>query len=256
MVYDYLRKVVEEKGAGYLVLLDPEKLPLPELREVVSQISEGGADGILVGGSTLYSGDFEEFVSQVKARSELPVIVFPGGAYQISRSADAILFLSLISGRNPQYLIAEQVSAAPLLKKYGIETIPVGYMLIESGNPTSVQFISSTLPIPREKTEIAVSHALAAEYLGMRMVYLDGGSGARSSVPDEMIRAVRDAISVPIIVGGGIRNPEEASLKVASGASFVVTGSATEEEPSVVRDFARAIHRVKGSASRSGRRKR
>lgn len=227
-----------------MILLDPEKLPLGSLGEVVSRASEGGVDAILVGGSTLYSGGFDAFVCAVKASSDLPVIIFPGGAYQISKSADALLFLSLISGRNPQYLIGEQVKAAPLLKKHGVETIPVGYMLIESGSLTSVQFISNTLPIPREKIEVAVSHALAAQYLGMKMVYLDGGSGARSSVPDEMIREIRDAVSIPILVGGGIRKPEEASRKVASGASFVVTGNVIEENPSMVKNFALAIHRA------------
>ncbi len=242
MIYDYLIEVVRKKGAGYFVLLDPEKLPAHKLGEVIAAASEGGADAILVGGSTLCSGDFDDFASKVKAGSDLPVIIFPGGAYQISESVDAILFLSLISGRNPQYLIGEQVRAAPLIREYGLETIPVGYMLIESGNLTSVQFISNTLPIPREKIEVAVSHALAAEYMGMKMVYLDGGSGAKSSVPTNMIRAIKDAISIPIIVGGGITGPEEARLKVASGASFVVTGNITEKDPSMVKDFARAIH--------------
>lgn len=242
MIYDYLIEVVQKKGAGYFVLLDPEKLPAHKLGEVIAGASEGGADAILVGGSTLCSGDFDDFASKAKASSDLPVIIFPGGAYQISESVDAILFLSLISGRNPQYLIGEQVRAAPLIKEYGLETIPVGYMLIESGNLTSVQFISNTLPIPREKIEVAVSHALAAEYMGMKMVYLDGGSGAKSSVPTNMIKAIRDAVSIPIIVGGGITRPEEARLKVASGASFVVTGNITETDPSMVKDFARAIH--------------
>lgn len=243
MVYDYLMEVVGEKGAGYLVLLDPEKIPLARVREVVSQIWKGGADAILIGGSTLYSADFDAIVAEVKGNSERPVIIFPGGAYQISRHADALLFLSLISGRNPQYLIGEQVRAAPLIKRYGLETIPVGYMLIESGNLTSVQFVSNTSPIPRDKIELAKSHALAAQYLGMKMAYLDGGSGAKESVPTRMIKEIRDSIALPVIVGGGIRRPEEAREKVEAGADFVVTGNLIEENPAMVKDFAEAIHR-------------
>ena len=243
MVYDYLMEVVGKKGAGYLVLLDPEKLSLARVGEVVSQIWKGGADAILIGGSTLYSADFDAIVAEVKGNSERPVIIFPGGAYQISRHADALLFLSLISGRNPQYLIGEQVRAAPLIKRYGLETIPVGYMLIESGNLTSVQFVSNTSPIPRDKIELAKSHALAAQYLGMKMVYLDGGSGAKESVPTRMIKEIRDSIALPVIVGGGIRRPEEAREKVEAGADFVVTGNLIEENPAMVKDFAEAIHR-------------
>jgi len=181
-------------------------------------------------------------VKEIKAHVKVPVTIFPGNANQVSRHADAILFLSLISGRNPHLLIGEQVKAAPAIKEFGLEPIPTGYMLIESGAPTSVQFMSDTQPIPRNKPDIAKAHALAAEYLGMKMVFLEAGSGAENPVPDNIVRQVKDFISIPIIVGGGIKDPNIARNKVKSGASFVVIGNFLEEDDSLVREFADAIH--------------
>jgi putative glycerol-1-phosphate prenyltransferase len=179
---------------------------------------------------------------RVKARVDIPVISFPGGASQVVPTADAILFLSLISGRNPELLIGEHVKAAPLIREYGVEAIPTGYMLIQSGTLTSVEFMSNTQPIPRNKVDIAIAHALAAEYLGMKLIYLETGSGAGASVPDEMVQAVVNYVSTPVIVGGGIRDPEEARAKVAAGASFVVTGSVVEDDHQRLREFSQAVH--------------
>ena len=170
------------------------------------------------------------------------MISFPGGASQVVPTADAILFLSLISGRNPELLIGEHVKAAPLIREYGVEAIPTGYMLIQSGTLTSVEFMSNTQPIPRNKVDIAIAHALAAEYLGMKLIYLETGSGAGASVPDEMVQAVVNYVSTPVIVGGGIRDPEEARAKVAAGASFVVTGSVVEDDHQRLREFSQAVH--------------
>ena len=158
--------------------------------------------------------------------------------------ADAILYISLISGRNPNYLISEQVKAAPWIQRYALKPIPTGYMLIEGGNKTAVEFMSGTMPIPRDKPDIAGPHALAAQYLGMQMVYLEAGSGAKHSVPDGMIATVKEQISIPLIVGGGIRTPEIAAEKVEAGADFIVTGNILEKNGSfeLMEAFANAVH--------------
>jgi len=245
--FEKLLSVKEKKGAGYFVLLDPDKQSPEQTvqRAIVSE--ENGADVILVGGSLLFSTQFDQLVAQVKAGVNLPVIVFPGSLRQISSFADAILFLLLISGRNPNNLIGEQVLAAPTIKVLGVEPISTGYMLIESGRATAAEYMSNTRPIPRHKPEIAIAHTLAAEYIGMKLAYLEGGSGADLSVPDEMIYAVAKHTTIPLIVGGGIKDPEMAYKKVKAGASFIVTGNILEEkqDPGLIREFASAIHQGK-----------
>jgi phosphoglycerol geranylgeranyltransferase len=241
-VYQNLLKTRDEKGAGFLVLLDPDRLEIEEIVKLARKSEEGGADGFLVGSSLLLSSRFDESIKQIRANVNLPVIIFPGNANQVSKYADAILFLSLISGRNPHLLIGEQVKAAPMIKEFGIEPIPTGYLIIESGKATSVQFMSNTQPIPKDKPDIAKAHALAAEYLGMKFVFLEAGSGAENAVPDLVIKEIRDFISIPIIVGGGIKKPDAAYRKVKCGASFVVIGNALEKDDSVIKEFAEAIH--------------
>ncbi|RKY63797.1 MAG: geranylgeranylglyceryl/heptaprenylglyceryl phosphate synthase [Candidatus Latescibacterota bacterium] len=242
--FEYLMRVKREKGAGYLLLLDPDRLDRKALAAHIHCLNANGVDAILVGSSFLLSNDFDQVVEQIKKEAKIPVIIFPGGIYQISPKADAILFLSLLSGRNSEFLIGQQVKAAPILRDYGLESISTGYLLVESGRPTTVEYISNTHPIPRGKPEIAVAHALAAQYLGMRLLYLDAGSGAEHSVPEEMIQAVADSVSLPLIVGGGIRQPEVAQQKVLAGSSFVVIGTALEQnnEPTLLEEFAKAIH--------------
>jgi putative glycerol-1-phosphate prenyltransferase len=192
----------------------------------------------------MLSNEFDKTISRIKENTKAPVIIFPGGVSQVSFEADAILFLMLISGRNPEYLIGNQVHAAPIIKRMELEAISTGYMLIEGGNVTSAEFMSNTKPIPREKPEIAVAHALAAELLGLKILYLEAGSGAKQSVPDAMIKNVSKHCSLPLIVGGGIRTPEEAKNKVKAGASFVVTGTVIEENShcAMIQEFANAIH--------------
>jgi putative glycerol-1-phosphate prenyltransferase len=171
-------------------------------------------------------------------------VIFPGGVMQISPSADAILFLSIISGRNPQHLIGDQVLAAPIVKRIGLEAISTAYMLVESGRTTSAEFMSNTQPLPRHKPDIAVAHAMAAEILGFKMIYLEAGSGAEQSVPEEMIGAIAKHCSVPLIVGGGLRTPDDARKKVQAGAKFIVTGTVLEKNDNVslIKEFASAIH--------------
>jgi len=241
---DQLLKVKKDRGAGYLVLIDPDKQEIDRAVDLAKICSGAGVDAFLVGGSLLFDFIFDELIQGIKAHCDVPVIIFPGSTKQLSPYADAILFLSLISGRNANALIGEQVIAAPIIKSMGLEPISTAYMFIESGNITSAQFISDTRPIPREKPEIAMAHALAGEFLGMNLVYLEAGSGAKYSVPESLISALYDYISIPIVVGGGIRTPEQARRKVEAGASFIVTGNVIEEkrDAALVRAFADAVH--------------
>ncbi|HNS72929.1 MAG TPA: geranylgeranylglyceryl/heptaprenylglyceryl phosphate synthase [bacterium] len=243
-VYEQLLQIREEKGAGYLVLIDPDKQSMQEAIDLARVCSECGVDGLLLGGSLMFTHIFDDLIKGIKAVSPLPLIIFPGSTRQLSPYADAILYLSLISGRNAYYIIGDQVLAAPIIKSMNLEAISTAYMLIESGNITSAQFLSDTRPIPREKPDISVAHAMAAELLGMRMVYLEAGSGAQLSVPESHIAALCRHTSLPIIVGGGIRTPEEAARKVAAGASFIVTGNVIEKnrDRGLISSFAESIH--------------
>ncbi|HNY90768.1 MAG TPA: geranylgeranylglyceryl/heptaprenylglyceryl phosphate synthase [bacterium] len=243
-VYEQLLQIREEKGAGYLVLIDPDKQSMQEAIELARVCSESGVDGLLLGGSLMFTHIFDDLIKGIKTASPLPLIIFPGSTRQLSPYANAILYLSLISGRNAYYIIGDQVLAAPIIKSMNLEAISTAYMLIESGNITSAQFLSDTRPIPREKPDISVAHAMAAELLGMRMIYLEAGSGAHLSVPEEHIAAICRYTSLPVIVGGGIRAPEEAARKVAAGASFIVTGNVIEKnrDRALISAFADSIH--------------
>ena len=243
-ILNYLLSIKEEKGAGYIVLIDPDKNSEKNLEEKISKINNSGVDAIFVGGSLILDNNCERRVSVIKSLSELPVIFFPGGISQLNKYYDAMLFMSILSGRNPHYLIGEQVVAAPIVKDLGIEVIPTGYLIVDGGNNSSVQFMSGSNPIPIEKPDILVAHALAAQYLGKKLVYLESGSGAKNSIPNELVKAVNSYIDVPIIVGGGIRSPESAYEKVQAGASFIVTGTVIENDSmAMIKEFADAIHR-------------
>lgn len=243
-IYDKLLAVSKQKGAAYLVLIDPDKINSTDIPDFVSTATAAGVDGFLIGSSLLLDGTFDDVIAAAKKHTTAPVIIFPGGIQQISKEADAILFLSLISGRNAEHIIGSQVLAAPVIKRLGLEAISTAYMLIDSGKMTAAEFMSNTKPIPRNKPEIAVAHALAAEYLGFKFIYLEAGSGAEQSIPEEMISAVARSCSVPLIVGGGISTPDEAQHKVSAGASFIVTGTVLEKNgsPALIKEFATAIH--------------
>ena len=215
--------------------------------DVAVRCVSAGADAVLVGSSLLISADFGRAIRDIKSHIGAPLIIHPSGTSQICPGADAILFLVLISGRNPELLIGQHVKSAPTLRKCGIEPISTGYMLVESGKMTSVEYMSNTKPIPRDKVDIAMACALAAEYIGMKLVYIEAGSGAELSVPEDMIRSVAGYCSLPVMVGGGIRDPRVARDKVEAGASLIVTGSVLERDgsESLIREFAEAVH-VKG----------
>ena len=243
-VLDSILDGVERRGALYLVLLDPDRLPPEENARLAELSADAGADIVLVGGSLSLRGHTGETITAIKRRTELPVVIFPGNSGFVAAEADAILFLSLVSGRNPQFLIGEHVRAAPLLKEIGLEAIPTAYMLVEGGSTTSVEFMSGTKPLPRTKPDIAMAHALAAQYLGMKIAFFDGGSAADAAVPEEIISAVASYVDIPVMVGGGIRRPEVAGQLVAAGARLVVTGDIIERtgDAELLREFADAVH--------------
>ena len=241
-VLSKLNDCVEKKGAGFIVLIDPDKKNDKNIDQLVEKAHQNGVDAIFVGGSIMMDGLYHKRVERIKSISEIPVILFPGGVNQINKHYDAMLFMSLLSGRNSHYLIGEQVIAAPIVKDYGIETIPTGYLLIDGGSPTSVEVISGTKPLPSNRPDIIVSHALAAQFLGMELIYLEAGSGALNEVPGDVVKKVADEINIGLIVGGGIRTPEDANSIVNSGASFVVIGSAIEKSAELMEEFSSSIH--------------
>jgi phosphoglycerol geranylgeranyltransferase len=247
-VYTYLQRVVKERGAGFLPILDPDRVTPAQAAEAAAKMENAGADALLIGTSLMLGDTFDETIQRIKEKTDIPLVIFPGSSSQISGFADAMLLPSLISGRNPEFLIGQHVQAAWRLKESGLETIPMGYMLVESGTTTSVEFMSGTKPIPRSKPEIAVAHALAGQLLGLKMLFLEAGSGALKPVPDEMIASVKRYVDVPLVVGGGIREPEVAGQKVAAGADLIVVGGALEGRGSkeLMQEFARAVHVATG----------
>ncbi len=237
-------ETISRRGAVLAILLDPDRNAASELSEAASVCQEGDTDFIFVGSSLMLRDNFSEAVAAIREGSDLPLIIFPGHHTQVCRDADAILFMSLISGRNPEFLIGQQVVAAPQVRHLGLEAIPTGYMLIDSGSSTSVQFMSGTAPMPRDKPDIAVAHALAAAFLGMRVLYLEGGSGGTNAIPAEMISAVTESVGMPIVVGGGIRMADQVSEKVGAGAACVVVGNSLEHAwtAEAIRELANAAH--------------
>ena len=218
----------------FAVLLDPDKIPTgEELYNWLNEIEQSGATDILIGGSHLSKGNTEELVKSAKKQTSLPVVLFPGSPEQVTEHADVLLFLSLVSGRNADLLIGRHVEAAPLIMAMDIETIATAYLLVGDGPLTTAAYITQTLPIPSAKPELAVATASAAVLLGMQAVYLDAGSGAANSIPTEVVSAVSNAVDVPIIVGGGIRDFEGMERVWAAGADLVVLGTVLEK----VRDF-------------------
>ena len=244
-IFQYLLDSIQQRGAAFCVLIDPDKADPGKLRSFAAHSKELDVDALLVGSSLLFNDSFDETVKLVKSNANIPVILFPGSPKQVSKHADAILFLSLISGRNPNFLFGDHVIAAPAIKETAIEPIGTGYMLVESGSVSTTEYISYTRPIPRNKPDIAAVHALAAEYIGLKLIYLEAGSGAANTVPNEMIAAVREACNLPVIVGGGITSPMTAREKVSAGADIVVIGNVLENnwDGDLIKDFADAVHK-------------
>jgi len=244
-IYDKIASIQHHQKRGLAILLDPDKLQDSEKRKkIILLANECQADFFFVGGSHISGDYFLQCFDDIKAYSQIPSVLFPSSTIQLKKEADAMLFLSLISGRNPDLLIGQHVAAAPLIKQHNIEAISTGYMLINSGKSTTASYISNTQPIPHDKPEIASSTALAGELLGHKIIYLDGGSGAEVPVSSTMIHQVRETISTPLIVGGGIRTPKDAEKAYSSGADIIVIGTAFEENPDMIFDInsVRASH--------------
>lgn len=219
------------------ILLDPDKITSESLQNTILKINQSPATHIFIGGSIVTNNIIDQIILELKQKTKLPILLFPGNPSQISNEAHGILFLSLLSGRNPDFLIEHQVKAAPILKKSNLEIISTGYILIESGNKTAVASVSKTIPLPRHNAEIAVDTALAGEFLGNKLIYLEAGSGAKLSVPLETISLVSKNISVPLIVGGGIKDFDGIKEAFFAGADLVVIGTAFENDPSFFTNF-------------------
>lgn len=240
-----LNNILENISRGrkqLAVLIDPDSLEGTEQLISTCQLcASAGADLILVGGSLITNGFFEETVRVIKENTTIPVVLFPGNIMQIDPNADAILLLSLISGRNADMLIGKHVLAAPALKKAGIEIMPTGYMLIDGGNITSVSYMSNTTPIPADKSSIAACTAMAGEMLGLKLIYMDAGSGAKQPIPAALIKEVKNNIRIPLFVGGGMRTPDEVKSACDAGADVVVVGNAIEKNPSLIAQLVAAV---------------
>lgn len=235
------------KGTGQkkvAILIDPDKVSPETLLRTLGHAVKANADYIFFGGSLVVNDAFSKYIEFIRHHCSIPLVIFPGSILQIDPKADAILFLSLLSGRNPELLIGQQVAAAPALRNSGLEIISTGYLLIDGGNATTVSYISNTLPIPHDKDDIAVCTAWAGEMLGFKLIYLDTGSGAMKTVSESMVTQVSRNISLPLIVGGGINTASKAAALCRSGADIIVVGSAFEKEPSLIISMAQAVHHV------------
>lgn len=240
-IYNAFTHLSNTNKKGLAVLIDPDRISDEEaIDNLLNLIESCGVDFIFIGGSLVVEDNFEDCVAYIKAKTNIPIVLFPGSINQLSDKADALLFLSLISGRNPELLIGTHVLTAPKIKAMNLEAISTGYMLISCGKLTTANYISSTLPIPFNKPEIAVATAMAGEMLGLRCIYLDGGSGADQPISEEMIAQVKKNIDVPLIIGGGIRSASQANLAWNSGADIVVIGTAFENNPELLLDIASA----------------
>ena len=248
-IYSTIINKKEKREKQFAILIDPDMFGNQNGKGQITKIAEqarlAGVDYFFAGGSILTNGNIENCIKVIKENCSIPVVLFPGNILQIHNSADAILFLSLISGRNAELLIGNHVIAAPLLKtpEYsGLEVLPTGYMLIERGNSTTASYMSNTIPIPGEKNDVAVCTAIAGEMLGLRLIYMDGGSGALNPITETMIRKVSESISVPLITGGGIRTPEDALKSCKAGADVIVVGNAIEKDVSLVKSISEVVH--------------
>jgi phosphoglycerol geranylgeranyltransferase len=237
-VYQSIITNFNNKVKMFGVLIDPDKQNVRELLETVKICNESDVDYFFVGGSIITQGDMQKTTRLIKENSTKPIIIFPGNPDQISNYADAILFLSLISGRNPEFLIGHQVAAAPLLKKTNLEVIPTGYLLVDCGTTTTAIYVSDTNPIPHNNAEIAANTALAGEYLGLKLTYIDGGSGAKKCISNTMISKTRAALTGPLIIGGGIRTPEAAKEIYKAGADIVIIGNGAENNRDLIKEIA------------------
>lgn len=243
-IYHSLTENKKQGKKSFAVLIDPDKVNNRVLDELIELSVAAKVDYLLVGGSLVISNHLDACVQHIKQHCDIPVILFPGSPSQISKYADALLYLSLISGRNPELLIGQHVVSAPFVRQSGLEIMPTGYIVVDGGAPTTVSYISNAAPVPANKSEIAMCTAMAGEMLGMRLIYMDAGSGASRPIAESMIEAVAKSISTPLIVGGGITDPEKAYLNCKAGADVIVVGNAIEKNATLIKEMSDAVHSI------------
>ena len=231
-IYKDILRSISRSEKLLAVLVDPDKMEVEYVSTFMTKVNQSIATHVFVGGSEVKEGQTEALVTEIKNHTKLPVLLFPGDIIQITDKADGILFLSLISGRNPEYLIGKHVASISRLKKTKLEVIPTGYVLVASGNKTSVELVSQTKPIKQEDIQVILDTVIAGEFLGMKLIYLEAGSGATHTVEPEIIQNVKEEIGIPLIVGGGIRSKAQMSSAYNAGADIVVIGTAFEEDES------------------------
>ncbi len=236
MILNTIYNKIEKKEKIFCLLIDPDKYENSDLTETIKIATDNNVDFIFIGGS-LISKNLFDTVDLIKQITHIPIILFPGSCLQITDNADGILFLSLISGRNPDFLIGSHVVAAPMIKKSNLEVIPTGYILIDGKNTSSVQYMSNTTPIPPDKVDIITATSVAGEMLGLKLIYLEAGSGAIEPINPTIIKAVKNSINLPIIVGGGIKNEEILINILNAGADIVVIGNAIENKKSILENL-------------------
>ncbi len=239
--YDTIIRARKQRKKLFAVLIDPDKFN----PKVIDEANKSKVDFIFIGGSELKNGSFHRCVNTIRENTKIPIVIFPGSREQISEKADAILLLSLISGRNPDYLIGEHIRAAQQLKKSNLEIIPTGYILIGGGKKITTQKITRTIPIKTSDVNLAVSTSIAGELLGMKMIYLEAGSGTKNILRGGMIRSVKKNISVPLIAGGGIDSVEKAKAVCKAGADIIVVGNGIEKDITLVSNISKAIRNIK-----------
>ena len=243
-IYNSLTEKKRHGKKSFAVLIDPDKVNDCKMQSLIDLSVAAKVDYFLVGGSLVISNYLDECVQYIKRSCNIPVILFPGSPSQVSKYADALLYLSLISGRNPELLIGQHVISAPIVKNSGLEIMSTGYIVIDGGAPTTVSYISGAAPLPSDKNDIAMCTAMAGEMLGMKLIYMDSGSGAKRAVTESMIQTVSQSIAVPLIIGGGITDPEKAYLNCKAGADVIVVGNAIEKDESLIAEMAAAVHSV------------
>lgn len=243
-IYSSLCSAKSKGKKSFAVLIDPDKVDDGKMQSLLELSVAANVDYFFVGGSLVISDYLDKCVQYIKKNCSIPVLIFPGSTTQVSKYADALLYLSLISGRNPELLIGQHVVSAPAIKQSGLEIISTGYMVIDGGAPTTVSYISNATPLPADKNDIAMCTAMAGEMLGMKLIYMDAGSGAKRPITQSMIERVALNIAVPLIIGGGITDPEKAYHNCKAGADIIVVGNAIEKDDSLIMEIASAIHSV------------
>ena len=243
-IYNHILGSKKQGKKLFAILIDPDKQKESELLQIIKKANSAKADYFFVGGSLLTNDSVDSCLNTLKLSSDIPIILFPGNAMQVNNKADGILFLSLISGRNAEMLIGKQVITAPILKQSSLEILPTGYILIESGQPTTVSYMSNTTPIPHNKDAVAACTAMAGEMLGLKLIFMDGGSGAKNPISEQMIKTVSNSINVPIIIGGGISSDEQAARHCKAGADIIVVGNAIEKNGDLITEIANVVRSI------------